>query len=95
MIIDILIINVIIKQSGGQNQKMAIARAIYKNTNSVILDEPTANLDTIAEYEIFTNFDNLVSHKTTIYISFTTNIFTYQILINTKRSISIALWYIV
>jgi len=58
-----------IELSGGENQKLAIARAIYKDAPFVFLDEPTANLDPIAEYEIFSHFDRLVSHKTTVYIS--------------------------
>ena len=58
-----------IELSGGQNQKLAIARAIYKDAPFVFLDEPTANLDPIAEYEIFRNFDTLVKGKTTVYIS--------------------------
>ena len=58
-----------VELSGGQNQKLAIARAIYKDSAFVFLDEPTANLDPIAEYEIFTDFDRLVHHKTTVYIS--------------------------
>lgn len=58
-----------IELSGGQNQKLAIARAIYKDAPFVFLDEPTANLDPIAEYEIFRNFDALVKGKTTVYIS--------------------------
>jgi len=58
-----------VELSGGQNQKLAIARAIYKDAPFVFLDEPTANLDPIAEYEIFRNFDALVKGKTTVYIS--------------------------
>lgn len=55
--------------SGGQNQKIAIARALYKDANMVILDEPTAALDALAEAEIYQNFDDLVKEKTAIYIS--------------------------
>lgn len=55
--------------SGGQKQKMAIARALYKNAPIVILDEPTAALDPIAEYEIYRQFNTLVENKTAIYIS--------------------------
>lgn len=55
--------------SGGQKQKIAIARALYKNGNVVILDEPTSALDALAEAEIYQGFDNLVKHKTAIYIS--------------------------
>ena len=55
--------------SGGQKQKVAIARALYKNGNVVILDEPTSALDALAEAEIYQSFDDLVSNKTAIYIS--------------------------
>jgi len=55
--------------SGGEAQKAAIARALYKNAPFVILDEPTAALDPLAEAEIYENFDGLVGGKTSIYIS--------------------------
>lgn len=55
--------------SGGEAQKIAIARALYKDAPFVILDEPTAALDPIAEAEIYENFDTLVGDKTAIYIS--------------------------
>ena len=55
--------------SGGQRQKTAIARALYKNAPVVILDEPTAALDPVAEYEIYRQFNTLVGGKTAIYIS--------------------------
>lgn len=55
--------------SGGQQQKTAIARALYRNAPIVILDEPTAALDPIAEYEIYRQFETLVGGKTAIYIS--------------------------
>lgn len=55
--------------SGGEAQKIALARALYKNAPFVILDEPTAALDPIAEYEIYSNFNEIVGNKTTIYIS--------------------------
>lgn len=58
-----------IEPSGGEQQKIAIARALYKNSPVVILDEPTAALDPVAEYEIYRQFDSLVSHKTAVYIS--------------------------
>ena len=59
--------------SKGEAQKVAIARALYKNAPFVILDEPTAALDPIAEAEIYENFDTLVGDKTAIYISSLTN----------------------
>lgn len=55
--------------SGGQQQKTAICRALYRNSPIVILDEPTAALDPIAEYDIYRKFDELVGGKTAIYIS--------------------------
>lgn len=55
--------------SGGQAQKTAISRALYRNAPIVILDEPTAALDPIAEYDIYRRFDSLVGGKTAIYIS--------------------------
>lgn len=55
--------------SGGQKQKIAIARALYKNGNVVILDEPTSALDALAEAEIYQSFDDLIKNKTAIYIS--------------------------
>ncbi len=55
--------------SGGQQQKTAISRALYRDAPIVILDEPTAALDPIAEYDIYRHFDCLVGNKTAIYIS--------------------------
>jgi ABC-type multidrug transport system fused ATPase/permease subunit len=58
-----------VEPSGGQGQKLAIARALYKDSPIVVLDEPTAALDPIAENEVYMNFDKLVNDKTAIYIS--------------------------
>ena len=55
--------------SGGQQQKTAISRALYRNAPIVILDEPTAALDPVAEYDIYRQFNTLVGGKTAIYIS--------------------------
>lgn len=55
--------------SGGEAQKIAIARALYKDAPFVLLDEPTASLDPISEYEIYSGFDSMVGDKTAIYIS--------------------------
>ncbi len=58
-----------ISLSGGQNQKLAIARALYKDANMVVMDEPTAALDPLAEAEIYENFGKLVKGKTAVFIS--------------------------
>ena len=58
-----------VELSGGQKQKTAIARALYKNSPIVILDEPTAALDPLAEAEIYEDFNKMVGGKTAIYIS--------------------------
>lgn len=58
-----------VEPSGGEGQKLAIARALYKDAPIVVLDEPTAALDPIAENEVYMNFDKLVQDKTAIYIS--------------------------
>lgn len=55
--------------SGGEAQKLAIARALYKDAPVVILDEPTAALDPLSELEIYEKFDEMVNEKTAIYIS--------------------------
>lgn len=55
--------------SGGEAQKIALARALYRDAPFIILDEPTAALDPIAEAEIYSRFDEIVGDKTAIYIS--------------------------
>ena len=55
--------------SGGQWQKIAIARAFYADSDFLILDEPTASLDAIAEQEIFTQFETLRKGKSSIFVS--------------------------
>ena len=55
--------------SGGEGQKLAIARTLYKNAPLIILDEPTSAIDPIAEYEIYSRFHQLTEGKSTIYIS--------------------------
>ena len=58
-----------IEPSIGQWQKLAIARAFYSDSDVLILDEPTASLDPMAEQEIFNQFDRLRADKTTIFVS--------------------------
>ena len=58
-----------INVSGGEAQKIAIARALYKDAPFVIMDEPTAALDPLAEAEIYEHFDQLIREKTAIFIS--------------------------
>lgn len=55
--------------SGGEAQKLAIARALYKDGALVVLDEPTAALDPLAEAEVYARFDEMTEGKTSIYIS--------------------------
>jgi ATP-binding cassette subfamily B protein len=55
--------------SGGEAQKIALARALYKDAPFIILDEPTAALDPIAEFEIYSRFNEIVGEKTAVYIS--------------------------
>lgn len=55
--------------SGGEAQKLAIARALYRDAPFVILDEPTAALDPVSEYEIYARFDSMIKDKTAVYIS--------------------------
>lgn len=55
--------------SGGEAQKIALAARFYRDAPFIILDEPTAALDPIAEAEIYSKFDHIVGDKTAIYIS--------------------------
>lgn len=58
-----------IEFSGGEAQKLAMARTLYKNAPVIVLDEPTSALDPIAEAEIYAKFHDITKDKTTIYIS--------------------------
>ena len=55
--------------SGGEAQKIALARALYKGTPMIVLDEPAAALDPIAEAQVYEDFSHMVDQKTAIYIS--------------------------
>lgn len=58
-----------IEPSGGEGQKIAIARAIYKSAHLYLLDEPTASLDPNAEYDIYCKFNELINNKAAILIT--------------------------
>lgn len=55
--------------SGGERQKLALARSLYKDAPVVVLDEPTAALDALAEYRLYQEFDRLIGGKSAVYIS--------------------------
>ncbi len=55
--------------SGGEMQKLCLARAIYKGSPFIVLDEPTAALDPISEHDIYTKFNGIVGTRTAVYIS--------------------------
>ncbi len=58
-----------VDMSGGEEQKIALARALYKDAPFIILDEPTAALDPLAEAEVYSTFNEIVEERTAIYIS--------------------------
>jgi len=53
----------------GESQKIALARALYKDSPFIVLDEPTASFDPVAEADIYSRFNDIVTDKTTLYIS--------------------------
>lgn len=55
--------------SGGEKQKLALARALYKNAPIVVLDEPTSALDAISEQKLYESFDKMIGKKSAVYIS--------------------------
>lgn len=55
--------------SGGEKQKLALARALYKGAPVVVLDEPTAALDALAEYRLYQSFNGMIGDRTAVYIS--------------------------
>lgn len=55
--------------SGGEAQKLCLARAVYKGAPFIVLDEPTAALDPVSEYDIYTKFNDIVGTRTAVYIS--------------------------
>lgn len=79
-----------IELSGGEGQKIAIARALYKNASFIILDEPTSALDPLAEADIYQNFNHLVGDKIAIYIShrMSSSVFCDKILIIDQGTVS-------
>lgn len=58
-----------IELSGGETQKLALARALYKNGKILVLDEPTAALDPIAESKMYEQYNKMSGKKTSIFIS--------------------------
>ena len=58
-----------IEMSGGEKQKLMLARALYKDAPIIVLDEPTAALDPIAENKLYLKYSELTANKTSVYIS--------------------------
>lgn len=58
-----------IELSGGELQKLGLARAVYKNAPIIILDEPTSALDALAEYKMYNNFNQIIQQSSAVYIS--------------------------
>ena len=58
-----------VEVSGGEAQKIALARALYKKAAFIILDEPTAALDPLAEFDVYNRMNEIVGDKTAVFIS--------------------------
>ena len=58
-----------VELSGGEKQKLAIARALYRDGRILVMDEPTAALDAIAEHALYSDFADMTKGKTAIFIS--------------------------
>lgn len=58
-----------VELSGGEKQKLALARALYKNAQIIVLDEPTAALDPMSEHQLYTKFSSLIKGRCAIFIS--------------------------
>ena len=58
-----------VEVSGGEAQKIALARAVYRHAPFIVLDEPTAALDPVAEFEVYSRFDEIMGERTAVYIS--------------------------
>ena len=58
-----------VEVSGGEAQKIALARAVYRHAPFIVLDEPTVALDPVAEFEVYSRFDEIVGERTAVYIS--------------------------
>lgn len=59
--------------SGGEKQKLALARMLYKDSSLIILDEPTSSLDPLSEYELYKRYNDILGEKSIIFISHTIN----------------------
>ena len=59
----------VFEESGGEKQKLALAKALYKGAGIVVLDEPTSALDAIAEQALYERFDEMIGDRSAVYIS--------------------------